>query len=81
MLTKKRTCDRVNKSLESDTQTSKNALKKLEKSENIPEDMVKDNQDKKENYVAYWKDNTAFYEISGKMEKEEFLKMIKNIRF
>ncbi|WP_417194556.1 DUF4367 domain-containing protein, partial [Blautia sp.] len=26
-------------------------------------------------------DNTAFYEISGKMEKEEFLKMIKNIRF
>lgn len=42
---------------------------------------IKDNQDKKENYVAYWKDNTAFYEISGKMEKEEFLKMIKNIRF
>ena len=33
--------------------------------------LIKDNQDKKENYVAYWKDNTAFYEISGKMEKED----------
>lgn len=42
---------------------------------------LKDKQDKKENYVAYWKDDTAFYEISGKMEKEEFVKMIKNIRF
>ena len=31
MLTKKRTCDRVNKSLESDTQTSKHLEKNLKK--------------------------------------------------
>ena len=31
MLTKKRTCDRVNKSLESDTQTSKYLEKNLKK--------------------------------------------------
>ena len=42
---------------------------------------VKDKQDKKENYVAYWKTDTAFYQVSGKMEEKEFIKLIKNIYF
>ena len=42
---------------------------------------IKDKQDKEENYTAYWKTNTAFYQISGKMEEKEFINLIKNIRF
>lgn len=38
-------------------------------------------KDKEENYTAYWKTNTAFYQISGKMEEKEFINLIKNIRF
>lgn len=42
---------------------------------------IKDRQDQKENYVAYWKTDTAFYQVSGKMEEKEFIKLIKNIYF
>ena len=42
---------------------------------------IKDRQDQKENYVAYWKTDTAFYRVSGKMEEKEFIKLIKNIYF
>lgn len=42
---------------------------------------VKDDADKNENYVACWKDESIFYQITGKMEKEEFIKFIKNIIF
>ena len=42
---------------------------------------IKDKQDQKENYVAYWKTDTAFYQVSGKMEKKEFIKLIKNMYF
>ena len=42
---------------------------------------IKDKQDKEEKYTAYWKTNTAFYQISGKMEEKEFINLIKNIRF
>lgn len=42
---------------------------------------VKDKQDKKENYVAYWKTDRAFYQISGNMEEKEFIKLIENIHF
>ena len=42
---------------------------------------VKDKNDKKENYIAYWKRNSVFYQISGKMEKKEFITFIKNIVF
>ena len=42
---------------------------------------IKDKFDKKESYVAYWKDGTVFYQISGKMEEKEFIKLVKNIRF
>ena len=42
---------------------------------------VKDKEDQKENYVAYWKTDTAFYQVSGKMEEKEFIKLIKNMYF
>lgn len=42
---------------------------------------VKDKGDKKENYIAYWKRNSVFYQITGKMEKKEFITFIKNIVF
>lgn len=42
---------------------------------------IKDRQDQKEKYVAYWKTDTAFYQVSGKMEEKEFIKLIKNIYF
>ena len=40
---------------------------------------VKDENDEKESYVAYWNQNEIFYQISGKMEKEEFMKLIRNV--
>lgn len=42
---------------------------------------IKDKQDKEENYTAYWKTNTTYYQVSGKMEEREFIKLIKNICF
>ena len=42
---------------------------------------IKDKQDQKENYDAYWKTDTAFYQISGKMKEKEFVKLIQNIHF
>ena len=42
---------------------------------------IKDKQDQKESYVAYWKTDTAFYQISGKMKEKEFVKLIQNIHF
>ncbi len=40
---------------------------------------VKDENDEKESYVAYWNQNEIFYQISGKMEKEEFVKLIRKV--
>lgn len=40
---------------------------------------VKDENDEKESYVAYWNQNEIFYQISGKMEKEEFMKLIRKV--
>lgn len=42
---------------------------------------VKDKSDKKENYIAYWKRNSVLYQITGKMEKKEFITLVKNIVF
>lgn len=42
---------------------------------------VKNDADTNENYVACWKDESIFYQITGKMQKEEFIKFIKNIVF
>ena len=53
--------------------------------ENITENIekVKDDADTdtNENYVACWKNESIFYQITGKMQKEEFIKFIKNIVF
>ena len=37
--------------------------------------------DKKASYVAYWNNSTEFYQIEAQMEEEEFVKLIKNIKF
>lgn len=42
---------------------------------------VEDIKDQDRNYVAYWKQEAVYYQISGKMEENEFEKLIKNIRF
>lgn len=42
---------------------------------------IKDKNDKKENYAAYWEEEGAFYQISGKIEKEKFLELIKEVYF
>ena len=44
---------------------------------------VKDDADTdtNENYEACWKNESIFYQITGKMQKEEFIKFIKNIVF
>lgn len=42
---------------------------------------VKDKKDQKNNYVAYWKNEGIFYQVSGKIEKQEFIKLIHNMRF
>lgn len=42
---------------------------------------VEDKKDQDRNYVAYWKQEAVYYQISGKMEEKEFEKLIKNIRF
>ena len=42
---------------------------------------VKGENDKKENYAAYWEKGEAFYQISGKIEKDKFMELIKEIYF
>lgn len=42
---------------------------------------VKDRDDKKESYVACWRENGIFYQISGKMKKKEFMKLIEEMYF
>lgn len=42
---------------------------------------VEDKKDQDRNYVAYWKQEAVYYQISVKMEENEFEKLIKNIRF
>lgn len=48
---------------------------KMEVTERMDED------DKQPSYVAHWIYDNCFYDISGKMEKEEFIKFLENIRF
>ncbi|WP_270390883.1 DUF4367 domain-containing protein [Blautia massiliensis (ex Durand et al. 2017)] len=38
-------------------------------------------EDKKASYVAYWNNSTEFYQIESQMEEQEFIKLIKNIKF
>ena len=37
--------------------------------------------DKKASYVAYWNSTTEFYQIEVRMEEQEFIILIKNIKF
>lgn len=48
---------------------------------NITIKKILDKNDIKENYAAYWEKNSVFYQISGKMEKKEFINLVKNIKF
>lgn len=40
-----------------------------------------DDGDKQSVYVGHWIYNNCYYDISGKVEKKEFIKILKNIRF
>lgn len=53
------------------------------KSENIQVDIkkIQDSQDEEPNYLAQWNRNNTLYYIIGKMDLEEFLKMIQQIRY
>lgn len=40
-----------------------------------------DEGDEQPTYMAYWIYDNCYYDISGKIEKEEFIKLLENIRF
>lgn len=42
---------------------------------------VRDKADKEKNYVAYWKYEEVYYQVSGKMPENEFEKLIESMRF
>lgn len=48
---------------------------------NITIKKIQDKNDKKENYAAYWEKDSVFYQISGKMKQNEFMNLVKNIKF
>lgn len=37
--------------------------------------------DKRASYIAYWNNSTEFYQIEAQMDEQEFIKLIKNIKF
>lgn len=42
---------------------------------------IQSKTDKIPNYAAIWKDETSMYQISGRIKKEEFIKVVENMRF
>lgn len=48
---------------------------------NITIKKIQDKNDKKESYAAYWEKDSVFYQISGKMQQNEFMNLVKNIKF
>lgn len=42
---------------------------------------IQDKKDVKPNYLAQWQMEQMFYELSGKMEEAEFIKIIENIKY
>lgn len=48
---------------------------------NITIKKIQDKNDKKENYAAYWEKDSVFYQISGKMQQNEFMNLVNNIKF
>lgn len=56
-------------------------IKLLEEDVSIQVKKIMANGDKKASYVAYWNNSTEFYQIESQMEEQEFIKLIKNIKF
>lgn len=48
---------------------------------NITIKKIQHKNDKKENYAAYWEKDSVFYQISGKMQQNEFMNLVNNIKF
>ena len=48
---------------------------------NITIKKIQDKNDKKENYAAYCEKDSVFYQISGKMQQNEFMNLVNNIKF
>ena len=48
---------------------------------NITIKKIQDKNDKKENYAAHWEKDSVFYQISGKMQQNEFMNLVNNIKF
>ena len=48
---------------------------------NVAISEIKDTNDKRLTYVAKWIYQDTFYQISGEMEKEELMKLLKNMRY
>lgn len=48
---------------------------------NITIKKIQDKNDKKENYAACWEKDSVFYQISSKMQQNEFMNLVKNIKF
>ena len=42
---------------------------------------VKNENDAEENYAACWDKNEVFYQVSGKMKRQEFMKLIRKMYF
>ena len=42
---------------------------------------IQDDNDESAGYIAKWKENNVTYSVSGKIEKEELIKILKDIRF
>ena len=56
-------------------------LKMKNENINITIKKIQDKNDKKENYAAYWEKDSVFYQISGKMQQNKFMNLVKNIKF
>lgn len=42
---------------------------------------VKDEQDEQPSYTAQWRNNDTFFQVSGRMRKDYFLKLVENIKY
>ena len=59
----------------------KDRFKIKNKQMNIKATERKDNGDEHSVYIGHWIYNNCYYDISGKIDKKEFVKILKNIRF
>lgn len=47
----------------------------------IPIQEVKNEKDKRASFAAQWEYEEGYYQLSGKAEEEEFITIVKNIRY